>query len=199
MKITQQFRRQYRLQYLLFVALFLAIIISLAWLSTEYNIRSDWTAGKRNSLTDDTISLLKTIPDPITIRSYQTDDATLRQAVTEILGRYQQQKDNLHFELLNPDLDIEQAKRDGITNYGQTVISYNEQQEIIGVVSEQNIGNALLRLSRKNKPVLFFFTGSWRTQPHRHFRHWLQQYCQTTANQGLCFTRAESIARNHQR
>jgi ABC-type uncharacterized transport system involved in gliding motility auxiliary subunit len=165
MNITQQFRRQYRLQYLLFVVLFLAIVIALAWLSVEYNIRSDWTASKRNSLTNDSIALLKTIDGPITVRSYQGDDSSLHQAVTEIFSRYQRHKKDIHFELLNPDLDIEQAKRDGISNYGQTVIRYNEQQEIIAVVSEQNIGNALLRLNRKNKPVLFFLQGHGERSP----------------------------------
>jgi len=165
MKITQQFRRQYRIQYLVFIVLLLSIAGAVAWLSTDYNIRSDWTAGKRNSLTDDTIKLLKNVSGPLTIRSYQSDDASIRQAVTEILGRYQQHKENLQFKLLNPDLDIEQSKQDGITRYGQTVISYNQQQEVIDALNEQNIANALLRLSREIKPVLFFLQGHGERNP----------------------------------
>jgi gliding motility-associatede transport system auxiliary component len=165
MKITQQFRRQYRIQYLTFIVLFLSIIISIAWLSTQYVTQSDWTAGKRNSLTDDTIKLVKNISGPVHIRSYQTDDISFQQAVTEILSRYQKHKHNLHFELLNPDLDIEQAKLDGISSYGQTVISYNDKQEIINTLNEQNIGNALLRLSRERKPTLFFLQGHGERNP----------------------------------
>jgi len=165
MKITQQFRRQYRIQYLIFIALLLSIITALAWLSTQYTIQSDWTAGKRNSLNDDSIELLKNIHGPITIRSYQTDDISLQQAITEILKRYQQHKNDLSFKLLNPDLDIEQAKLDGITGYGQTVIIHNKRQEIISVLNEQNMGNALLRLSRNKNPVLFFLQGHGERNP----------------------------------
>ena len=165
MKITQQIRQQYRLQQIIFVALFISIIGLLAWLSTEYNAQGDWTTGNRNSLTDSSIELLRTIKGPIVIRSYQADDASIRQAVSEILNRYHQHKPDLSFELLNPDLDIEQSKQDGITNYSQTVISFNDQREIINVLSEQNIGNALLRLSRENKPVLFFLQGHGERNP----------------------------------
>ena len=165
MKITQQFLRQYRLQQLLFIALFLCVIATIAWLSTQYTLQSDWTAGNRNSLNDDTIALLDNISDPISIRSYLANDVNMKQAVTEILNRYQLHKQNLSFEILNLDLDIEQSKIDGISNYGQTVISYNNRQEVISTLSEQNIGNALLRLSRENKPVLFFLQGHGERKP----------------------------------
>ncbi len=165
MHVTQKSRLQYRIQYLIFILLFITIISALAWISVKYNIRSDWTAGNRNSLSSDTIKLLKTITGPITIRSYQTDDPSLQKAVTEILTRYQYHKDDLQFQLVNPDLALELTKADRIKKYGQTVINYNNKTEIIDSLSEQNISNALLRLSRNRKPQLLFLQGHGERDP----------------------------------
>lgn len=165
MKITQQLRQQYRLQYLIFIVLLLCIVSSLAWISTRYSGVSDWTIGGRNSLNQTTIELLKNISPPVSIHSYQADDISLQQAVTEIFKRYQLHKNNLSFKLFNPDLDIEQAKLDGVTRYGQTVIRYNDKTEIIDVINEENIGNALLRLSREKKPTLYFLQGHGERNP----------------------------------
>lgn len=159
MEISAKTRLQYRIQTIFFIALFLAAMGLLAWLSTQYSWRTDWTAGKRNSLTDDTIKLLATLDAPVHLRSYQPEDANLQQGVQEILGRYQQHKKDFAFRIVNPDLEPDLAKADGIREYGQTVIKYRDQQQIIDALDEQSISNALLRLSRTASPLLAFVSG----------------------------------------
>ncbi len=165
MDVSKQSRLNYRVQNIIFILLFLSAVGLLAWLSTQHTLSSDWTAGKRNSLAEDTIKLLEQIKGPVNIRSYQADDTTLQLAVKEILERYQQHKKDLEYRLLNPDLDIEMAKADDITQYGQTIIKYNDKTERIDNLSEQNITNALLRLSRNTQPVLYFLQGHGERNP----------------------------------
>ena len=159
MEISAKSRLQYRIQAVLFVILFLSVISLLAWLSTQYSVRSDWTDGKRNSLTDDTVKLLTTLDAPIHIRSYQGEDSNAQQGARDVLTRYQRHKKNLDFRIVNPDIDPDLAKADGIREYGQTIIKYREQQQIIDTLDEQSISNALLRLSRTSSPLLTFITG----------------------------------------
>ena len=159
MEISAKTRLQYRIQTILFIALFLSVIGLLAWLSTQYSIRTDWTAGKRYSLTDDTIKLLATLDAPVHLRSYQPEDANLQQGVQDILGRYQQYKTDFEYRIVNPDLEPDLAKADGIAEYGQTVIKYRDQQQIIDALDEQSVSNALLRLSRTASPLLAFVSG----------------------------------------
>ena len=156
MRLTKQNRLQLRIQSIIFLLLFLSSIGLLAWLSHQHNIRSDWTSNQRNSLSESSIELLKTLQQPVLIRSYQASDEGAIQAVGEILQNYQREKADLTFSILNPDLDIELAKADNIERYGQTIIKYNNQKEIIDHISEQNISNALLRLSRDQAPELLF-------------------------------------------
>ena len=80
-------------------------------------------------------------------------------AVTEILQRYQREKDDFTFRLINPDIDFESAKQDGVERYGQIIIKYNDNSEIISSLSEQTISNALLRLSRPGGRRVIFLKG----------------------------------------
>jgi len=156
MLVTKSSRLNYRIQHLIFIVLLLGCIGFAGWLSNEYDIRSDWTAGKRHSLSEETLQLLQGLSSPVKVRSYQTNDPALNQAINEILLRYQNNKSDFDFQLINPDIFIEQAKADGIQRYGQTVIEYQGQLEHIDSVSEENLSNALLRLQRKQKPNLLF-------------------------------------------
>lgn len=156
MKITRKSHLQYSIQHLIFIVLLLACLGFAGWMSNEYNQRSDWTASKRHSLSNDTLLLLKELPFPINLRSYQANDSILNKAIIEILNRYKQNKSDFSFELINPDIYIEQAKSDNIKQYGQTIIEYNEQTERIDNLSEESITNALIRLHRNNKPELLF-------------------------------------------
>ena len=158
MIVTRKTKFQYRIQHILFILLLLACIGFSGWLSNEYNQRSDWTAGNRHSLSKDTLQLLKQLPFDVNLRSYQPDDPALNKAVNEILTRYKTNKDNFSFQLINPDIFVEQAKTDNIQRYGQTIIEYNGNTERIEALSEEAITNALIRLQRETKPEIVFLS-----------------------------------------
>lgn len=158
MKVSKKTQFQYRIQHIIFILLLLGCIGFAGWLSNTYNLRSDWTAGKRHSLSEDTIELLSKLEFAINLRSYQPDDPTLTSAINEILSRYQNNKSDFTFQLINPDIFIQQAKTDNIKHYGQTIIEYNGLIERINNLSEEAITNALIRLHRGNKPKLLFLS-----------------------------------------
>lgn len=156
MQVTKYSRLNYRIQHILFIVLLLGCIGFAGWLSNEYDIRSDWTAGKRHSLAPETIQLLQQLSSPVTVRSYQTKDLTLNQAVNEILQRYKNNKSDFTYQLINPEIFIEQAKADGIQRYGQTIVEYQGRVERIDSINEESLSNALLRLQRKQQANLLF-------------------------------------------
>jgi len=156
MQITHKSRLHYRIQYIVFIALLTACTLFAGWLSNKHNVRSDWTAGKRHSLSQETIQLLQQLSSPVKLRSYQTTDPALNQAINEILQRYKNNKDDFEFAIINPEIFIEQAKADGIQQYGQTVIEYQGKLEKISNLNEESLSNALLRLQRNQKPNLLF-------------------------------------------
>ncbi len=132
----------------------------LAWISNHYNIQFDLTANKRHSLSANSIELLNKLNKNVTIHAYTTDDVT-KKAITEIINRYQRIKSDFTVQLLNPDIDIDQAQQDGIVMNKPFafVIYYNNRMEHINSLSEQAISNALLRLNRRDNQQVVFLSG----------------------------------------
>jgi ABC-type uncharacterized transport system involved in gliding motility auxiliary subunit len=159
MQLNKRTRLQLQLQKYLFIVLLLTAAGMLAWLSTQYSSQFDWTAGARNSLSQSSADLLTTLKDPVVVNVYVHEDPTTRQAVEEILKRYQREKTDFRFHLINPDIDIEQAQQDQISASGQIIIKYQGRKETLTSLSEQSISGALLRLSRDSARKVVFLSG----------------------------------------
>lgn len=132
----------------------------LAWISNHYTYQFDLTANKRHSLSDESINLLNVLDKTITVNAYTTDDIT-RQAIAEIISRYNRIKSDFNVAYLNPDIDIKQARADGVvmTKPFAFVVHYNNRMEHINSLSEQAISNALLRLNRRDNQQVAFLSG----------------------------------------
>ncbi|MDH5425925.1 MAG: GldG family protein [Gammaproteobacteria bacterium] len=162
---TPEKKRKLRLQSYIFNLLFLSVIGLFAWFSTQYSSSSDWTYGNRNSLTESSVTLLKSMDKPLTLHVYLPDQASMRLAVETLLDRYKQHKKDFNYRILNPDLDIELARLENITRYGQTVVKYNNKKETIDSLSESQLGNALSRLSREQLSHVVFLSGHGEKNP----------------------------------
>jgi ABC-type uncharacterized transport system involved in gliding motility auxiliary subunit len=160
MKLSEQSRLQLKLQKFIFLLLFLSCIGMLAWLTHHYNKQFDLTANNRHSLSSNSLELLNTLNKEVIVHAYSTDEIT-KTAIKEIIQRYQRVKSDFVLQLLNPDIDIEQVKKDGVVMNKPFafVIYYNGRMEHITSLAEQAISNALLRLSRRDNQQVAFLSG----------------------------------------
>ena len=159
MKISRKVRIQLSLQKAIFVILLLTAVGLLGWLSNKHAYQFDWTSNKRNTLSQNSIDLLNTLDKAVMVTVYVQDDETVHAAIREILQRYQREKQDFEFRLVNPDIDYETAQRDGVERYGTVIVKYDDNKENISSLSEQTISNALLRLSRQGGRKLVFLKG----------------------------------------
>jgi ABC-type uncharacterized transport system involved in gliding motility auxiliary subunit len=159
MKLSRKTRLLLQLQKVIFILLLLIAVGLLGWLANQHTVQFDWTSNKRNTLSQNSINLLQTLEHPVDITVYVRDDDTVHAAVEEILQRYQREKADFSYRMINPDVDFESAQRDGIERYGQIIIKYNSNKENLASLSEQNISSALLRLSRAGSRKLVFIKG----------------------------------------
>ena len=143
----------------------------LAWLSNQYNWQIDLTSNQRHSLDRQSIELLEQMQDTIQVHAY-VREATTRQAVQEILKRYQRIKTDIQLTFYNPDIDIEQAKQDNITlkKPVEFAIHYQSRRENIYSLSENSISNALFRLSQQNTQTVQFLSGHNERNPFDNSR-----------------------------
>ncbi len=159
MEITPQSRWRLRLQNVVFIVLFLGIIGLAAWLSTLYAIQADWTAGNRNTLSEESQELLTAIDEPIEFVAFVPDDAPLRQRIQESLTKYRRFKPSLDVSFSNPDLEPERAREAGITRAGQMLVRVGSRTEVVNDMSEQTLANALQRLARDEERWVLFLQG----------------------------------------
>jgi ABC-type uncharacterized transport system involved in gliding motility auxiliary subunit len=185
MKVTRRSRLLLRLQAFAFAILFIGIIGMLAWLSTQYVYQADWTTGARNTVSDDTRRLLDTMQHPISISAFVRDDDMIRDQITSLVGSYQRFKDDITLEFINPDREPARVRELGIASGGEIIIRYLDRSENIQTLSEQQLSNALLRLTRQDERWIVFLTGHGERQPAGETNHGLGIFTRELERKGL--------------
>lgn len=159
MLVTKKSQFQIRAQTTSFVLLFLGAVGLLAWLSTRYSFEADWTANKRNSLSEASIAALKVIEGPVSVTAYATEDENIRRGITELIKRYQRIKPDLRLTFVNPETDPEQVRQLNVTLNGELIFNYAGRSEHVKEFSEQNLTNTLQRLVRSGDRWVVFLEG----------------------------------------
>jgi ABC-type uncharacterized transport system involved in gliding motility auxiliary subunit len=185
MKVTRRSRLLLRLQALLFATLFTGIIGMLAWLSTQYVYQADWTTGARNTISDETRRLLDDMQYPVNISAFVQDDELIRSQIKDLIGSYQRFKQDITLEFVNPDREPARVRELGIASGGEIVIRYLDRSENIQTLSEQQLSNALLRLSRQQQRWIVFLTGHGERPPTGDTNHGLGIFAGELERKGL--------------
>jgi len=185
MKVTRRSRLLLRLQALIFAVLFIGIIGMLAWLSTQYVYQADWTTGARNTVSADTRRLLDAMQHPVSISAFVRDDDMTRDQITSLIGSYQRFKDDISLEFINPDREPARVRELGIASGGEIIIRYLDRSENIQTLSEQQLSNALLRLTRQDERWIVFLTGHGERQPVGETNHGLGIFTRELERKGL--------------
>ena len=165
MEITPRSRLLLRLQTWVFAVLFVGIIGLLGWLSTRYVYQADWSAGSRNTISEDSRQLLDTMTGSITITAFARDDELQRRQIKNLIGSYQRFKPDITLDFVNPDTAPERVRSEGITADGEVVVSYQGRSEHVKRLTEQQLSNALLRISRQSDRWIVFLAGHGERDP----------------------------------
>lgn len=185
MKVTRRSRLLLRLQAFMFAILFIGIIGMLAWLSTRYVYQADWTSGARNSVSEDTRRLLDSMDQPVSISAFVRDDGLIRDQIRDLVGSYQRFKDDITLEFINPDKEPARIRELGIASGGEIIIRYLDRSENIQTLSEQQLSNALLRLTRQDERWIVFLSGHGERPPDGETNHGLGTFSRELERKGL--------------
>jgi len=154
-----------RFQNILFTILFLALVGLIAWLGKTYHTEFDFTRGQQNSLHASTQKLLKKLNKPLELIAYIPNDAKVHLALKNRVDKYKKYKKDISLEIIDPALNPDRAKKDGIQFSGQLLIRLGDKSEIVSSVDEQTVINVLQRLSRDKPRLAVFLEGHNERQP----------------------------------
>lgn len=137
----------------------LGIIAFVEAISLRHSYRVDLTANKRYSLSPQSQQLLASLPQPVKATAFYQETQTGREAAKDLLEQYAYYGKQFTYELIDPDRNPGLAKRYGITSYGTIVLESGEKEEKVLSADEENLTNALLKVIREGKKVVYFLEG----------------------------------------
>jgi len=176
-----------RIQSVIFTLLFMLVIGLLAWLGKTYQTSFDLTRNKQNSLSEATQLLLKKLDKPLKLTAFVPDDAKVHSALKKLVTKYQKYKKDTTLEFVNPDLDPERAKQEGILYSGQLQIKVGDRSEAINTIEEQQVVNVLHRLSRDKARLAIFIEGHGERSPYETNSSGLSQFTSVLERKGFSF------------
>ena len=155
MELNRRTRRFNRLANIGFVVLFIALIAGLAALSLRFSVSFDWTAGARATLSEPSRDLIREIDEPVRFVAFVEDDG-LRDRVAAVIRRYQEAREDVELEFVNPELEPERTREFGVSGEGEIFVLVGDQRERIEDFTEDGITNAIARALRAGEQWFVF-------------------------------------------
>ncbi len=187
MEANKKNRRILRLQGATFAVLFLAGIGLLAWLSTRYHFQSDWTAAGRHTLAPASVALLAELKEPLQITAFarQSELVATRRQIGDLVGRYQRHKSDLQLRFVDPDMEPERVRAEGISFDGEMIVEYQGRKLHVQQIDEQTLTNTLHKLARAGERKVVFLEGHGERNPEGAANHDYGAFGEQLRNKGF--------------
>lgn len=142
-------------------ALAVALVGLLAFLSTRYHKRFDWTEARSHSLTEQSRKLLDGLPGDVKVTAFYQPVAA--PPARELLERYQYASPRFQVQFVDPqarpglvkELGVDEAKLgDGLVH-----VALGGESVEVDELTEEAVTNALVKLTRREKKKVYLLTG----------------------------------------
>ena len=148
---------------LLMVLLFLALLTILNFILSRHTHRFDLSETGKFSLAPQTINVLENLKREIKVTGFFQEGSRPREEFKDLAESYRYHSNRLSYELLDPDRRPAIAKQYGITQYNSVVLESGKREARIkaaaDIVTEEELTNALIRVSRDERKVVYFLEG----------------------------------------
>jgi len=197
MKVTSKSRIQLRLAGASFVVLALLLAGIVLWLSNLYQGELDLTRTGRNSLSESSIAVVKSLDKPLQVTAFTGAKPELRTKIDQLVQSYQRYKDDINLVHVDPNTEPDRVRDAGIRFYDQLLLEYDGAKELLSSLTEESFSNALTRLGHRKERWLVFLSGHGERRTDRDANFDLSKWSEQLRQQGFR-TRALSLAENPQ-
>ncbi len=148
---------------LLMILLFLAILGISNFILSRHSKRFDLSETGKFSLASQTLKLLENLNHEVKVTGFFQEGSRPKQEFRDLIESYRYHSDKLNYEFIDPDRKPAIAKQYGINQYNIVVLESGKQETrikaAVDVVSEEELTNALIRVSREQRKVVYFLEG----------------------------------------
>ena len=148
----------------------LATCVFLYGLAAHHNQRLDMSSVKRYALMAGSSVRLHTLSQPVHLMGFCRLASGERQRLGELLKQYSSLP-LISYELVDPDRQPALVQRYHVTTYPAVVVRSGPKAIQVSPVDEMAVTSAIVRITRKARPVVYFVTGHGEpalsdTRPH---------------------------------
>lgn len=144
---------------ILLIVLVLGILVVLNYLFAQYHHRFDFTQAKIHSLSDKSVKVLKNLDEEIRVKCFFREGNYNHSQMENLMELYTYHTNKIKYEFIDPDKNPGLVKRYDITEDGTTVLECQGNSNRITSVSEEDITNAIIKLTRERKKTIYFLEG----------------------------------------
>ncbi len=139
------------------IVLLFGILGFINYISFKNPKQWDVTANKKNSLTDQSTRILKTLGKGLrlTIFSSKSEQGTIR----ALLDLYLLDNASIEINFIDIQVRPELVSKYGIEKSGTVLVQFSGKEEKVTNLSELAITNAIIKVSREKDPIVFYSTG----------------------------------------
>jgi len=160
--LKEGFKRRsfiYSSNMLLVVVLVLGIVVIVNYFFAKYHHRFDFTESKMHSLSDQSIQVLKNLKNDVYIKSFFLEGNYNKNRMEELFQNYAYHSKRIKFQFIDPDKNPGLVKRYDVTTDGTTILESGDKESRITTFSEEDLTNAIVKVSREKKKVIYFLEG----------------------------------------
>jgi ABC-type uncharacterized transport system involved in gliding motility auxiliary subunit len=148
---------------LIITGAFLGILIVVNYLGYKNTKQWDLTADKSNTLANETIDVLKSLPGTVDAKAFFTSNSSIASSKDDakvLLDKYVYAGNGkFKYEFIDPNKDPAAAQDAGITKDGTIVLYMGTSKQSVSSVTETELTGAMVRLMNPGTHVIYFLTG----------------------------------------
>ena len=146
------------------ILLALGVVVFANALSSRHSVRWDFTENRRNTLSPQTVQVLKTLKTPVEAIAFFRTDTPGKRTAEDLLGQYAAQSGGkFTWRLEDTDKAPGLAREYGVESYGTVVIKGGgpdaARTEKILDAEEEKLTNALVKVTRSGKRTVYVIKG----------------------------------------
>jgi ABC-type uncharacterized transport system involved in gliding motility auxiliary subunit len=140
-------------------ALVAGMVCLVFLLAQRYPWTSDWTQDRRYSLAPQTEQVLAGLTQDVQVTAFYQRLDPQRTAMEVLLRAARDRYPRLRFTVLDPERDLAEVERLGVSSPRTVVVEIGEQRRLLLEPDESTLVNAIYRLATHTQPVVYYLLG----------------------------------------
>ena len=149
---------------IILTSVFLGIIVFTNLLIYRHKIRFDFTEGNLFTLAPQTKKFIANLPREVKLTAFYQIETPEKVAFTNLIAGYLEKTEKIQVTYVDPDKNPAITKQYGVTTYGTIVLESGSKETKIQNANEENLTNALLKVTRDEQKIIYFLEGHGESQ-----------------------------------